>query len=271
MKYSIVLTVHNKEFLIDRVIKSIVNNTVDDYEIIFIVDGCNDKSREIIAQNIIDFPLMKFYLKTTPNLFETRANNIGLRYASGKYCIIVQDDMIINERGWNERLSKPCESFSDIFAVTARTAHNWKINPSSQHIKEGWFRDSGWCDILNHTDHVSGSQIARNKFSVRRSVNRGPLLLRKDILEKLNYLDESYTPQDMDDHDLCYKAYQELGMKCGVFNIDFESRDEWGGTRINGQPKPWLFFAHHKNTRLFYSKYKNLMELTYDEDRTIND
>ena len=61
-------------------------------------------------------------MKYADNVFETKSNNIGLKEAIGKYVIIVQDDMIINEDGWNERLRKPFNAFDDVFAVTARTS-----------------------------------------------------------------------------------------------------------------------------------------------------
>jgi len=37
--HSIVLTVHNKELLIDKVIEGIVLNTTEPYELIVVIDG----------------------------------------------------------------------------------------------------------------------------------------------------------------------------------------------------------------------------------------
>ena len=42
--------------------------------------------------------------------------------------------MIIEEQGWNRRMQKPLLKLDDVFAVTARTAHNYVVNPNSQHI-----------------------------------------------------------------------------------------------------------------------------------------
>ena len=41
--------------------------------------------------------------------------------------------------------------------------------------------------------------------------------------------------QDMDDHYLCYSVYKKLGKVCGLYWINFESQDSWGGTRV---PRP---------------------------------
>ena len=115
-------------------------------------------------------------------------------------------------------------------------------------------------DIVDHVDHAGKTHgLTRDIFAVRCSVNRGPLMIDHSDLEKLNYLDEEFAPQDMDDHDLCYRAYKELNKIVGCYWIDYQSDDAWGGTRVSGQPAPWLFKAHHKNTKLFYERHKDLI------------
>ena len=91
--HSIILTVHNKGWLIDKVIQGIKNNTVGEYELIVVVDGCTDNSEEVVRNNVQD--LKNYTVLFAPNVFETKANNIGLREAVGDKVIIVQDDMII--------------------------------------------------------------------------------------------------------------------------------------------------------------------------------
>ena len=66
------------------------------------------------------------------------------------------------------------------------------------------------------------------------TVNRGPLMINLKDLKKLNYLDEIYSPQDMDDHDLMFRAHKELGKVCGLYSINFKSDNDWGGTRVDG-------------------------------------
>jgi hypothetical protein len=57
-----------------------------------------------------------------------------------------------------------------------------------------------------------------------------------------------------------YRMHKELGKVCGCYWIDYESRDEWGGTRVSGSPAPWLLKANHKNTKIFYNRHKDLIE-----------
>ena len=48
--HSIILTVHNKGWLIDKVIQGIKDNTVGEYELIVVVDGCTDNSDEVVRE-----------------------------------------------------------------------------------------------------------------------------------------------------------------------------------------------------------------------------
>ena len=74
-------------------------------------------------------------------------------FAQGKYVIIVQDDQLIKEKGWNTRLHKPFDAFDDVFAVTEQgQAHNLVLNPNSVHLGEKEDRDDCWCDILDNVD-----------------------------------------------------------------------------------------------------------------------
>lgn len=269
--HSIILTVHNKEWLIGNVIDSIFNTTVGNYELLIVIDGCTDNTESVVLE-ILKNKNINYKLFFAPNVFETKANNIGLKNASGDKVIIVQDDMIIKENGWNKRMQKPFDVFDDVFAVTSRTAHDWEFNPNTQHLGMKENLDDCWCDICIHTNHADRTNISRDTFAVRSSVNRGPLMINREDLKKLNYLDEEFSPQDMDDHDLMYRMHKELGKVCGCYWIDYESKDEWGGTRLSGSPAPWLLKANHKNMKLFYDRHKDLIHLEYQkENRRLSD
>lgn len=269
--HSIILTIHNKEWLINEVIDSIFNTTIGEYELIIVLDGCTDNTESVVSETLKDKDV-NYKLLFAPNVFETKANNLGLKSANGDKVIIVQDDMIIKEKGWNQRMQKPFDAFDDVFAVTSRTAHDWDFNPSTQHLGMKEDLDNCWCDICIHTNHADRSNISRDIFAVRSSVNRGPLMIDHEDLKKLDYLDEEFSPQDMDDHDLMYRMHKKLGKVCGCYWIDYESKDEWGGTRISGSPASWLLKANHKNMKLFYDRHKDLIHLEYQkENRRLSD
>jgi len=175
----------------------------------------------------------------------------------------VQDDVIVDEVGWNERLAKPAIAISEVFAVTARTAYNYRYNPHSQHIKltevDDLAIDTCWSDILYHESVADQSRgLPRDVFAIRSCVNRGPLLIDHEVLQSVGYLDEIYSPQDQDDADLCYRVYQKHGKVAGCYPTNFISDLSWGGSRPDGSNQAaWSLKAHHKNTRILYNRHKN--------------
>lgn len=256
-KHSIILTVHNKGFLLPQVLNGLKINTVGDYELIVVLDGCSDNSKEVITSFKSEHPTINITIIETPDVFETKANNAGVKLASGEIVIIVQDDMVINEYDWNNRITKPFIMFEDVFAVTANCAHNWEINPNSKHLQTTEDNDYEWSDILNHVDHANKTNTPRNIFRIRQCVNRGPLAINHNDLKKLNYFDENFSPLDMDDHDLCFRMSEQIGKVVGCYWIDYISDLSWGGTRTGGSTAGWHLLSNQKNTRIVYDRHKN--------------
>ena len=169
------------------------------------------------------------------------------------------------------RMHKPFEAFDDVFAVTARTAHNLILNPNSTHLGMKDNLDNCWCDILDNVDVAEQRNLSRDVFAVRGSANRGPLMMKLDDLKELNYLDEAYAPQQLDDHDLMFRMRKQLGKVCGCYWIDFTSDPSWGASRKEttgfSEANPANAASHHKNSKMFYERYADV----FDEYRIIED
>lgn len=261
--FSICLTVHNKEKILSRVLDGIFENTEWTVsELIVVFDDCTDASFDIFSSKLVHFNgniRVKSTRLFTPH-FETKSNNLAASLAVGKYIIFVQDDMIIKERGWASRLCAPMEANDTLFAISARTAHDWIINPQSRDIATDEFRNDRWSDILIHTNHAHAREQSRDSIQVRMTVNRGPLAINRAHFEKLGGFDEAYAPLSFDEHDLMLRG-REIGLLCGSYGIDWETRPEWGGTRTEtGQTRGWVYEADFRNARRFYARHKAVLE-----------
>ncbi len=270
ISHSVVLTVHNKEKLIKKVLKSILKNTSSPFELVMVFDGCNDKSEEI-AEKLLKRNIYKNINKKilyADDVFETKANNIGLKECTGDFISIIQDDMVIKEKDWNLNLFKPFTKYNDVFSVTAHTSHNVGYVPPTEDQKEGEYY------MLNFPDSVGfrtfNSYIPRDKFHIRLTSNRGPLMINHDYLEKLGYLDEIYSPQTWDEHDLTVRANLKYGLVSGFYPIDWFSKLSWGSTRDeSGGLKPWHRLHEYKNQKIFYERYKEVIKSRIVEERNI--
>ena len=234
---SIILTIYNQESIIKSVIQSILDNKSENVkEIIVIFDGCVDKSEEY-TKEILDKVDIDVIYEYADDIFELKCNNIGLKKSTCNYSMIIQDDMIIQEKDFDLRMVKPFEA-SDTFAVTSRLAHNYSyING-----KIGWDSHAGF-DPYNTAIIPS----KRNVFSIRDVCNRGPLVLDNLKTEKLNYLSEVYLPQGTDDHDICLRAWEKYGWVSGSFWIKWTSDINMGSTRKDLKKAIWFGEQDKKN------------------------
>ena len=248
-----VLTTHNKQDLIESVCYGIINNVSElTKELIIVFDGCTDNTENLVKHILKVSNLIIKYVYTN-DVFELRANNEGLKNVTSDYVILIQDDMIIKEKDFDKRMLKPFLSFSDVFAVTAQTAHNNKNINGSLHSTDEADRRHGY---------------PRDKFAVREIANRGPLMYDFSDLTKLNFFDEYLVPNSYDDHDISYRAYKELNKISGLYWIDYDSNPEWGTGRQKNQHIHSA--AHQRNSKIIIERYNDILGgFIKNEDREL--
>tara|TARA_B110000967_G_scaffold152393_1_gene156605 strand:- start:3876 stop:4721 length:846 start_codon:yes stop_codon:yes gene_type:complete len=215
--YSIITPVYNQEDIIVKNIKSYISNTIDNFEIIIILDCCSDNTKEnvlnffkTLQNNNKNFIKIQI-LETIEPLFETKCDNIGFKLAQGKYLLEIQADMEMTQLGYNIHLTKPFNILDNVIAVSGRCTHN--IYRSGGVGKLGM-------KIEKNIDELG---IDRNIFYTYETCNRGPLLLDKDKVKELNYLDEKNYFMNNSDHDLMARAYILKKYICGYVPIDFNA------------------------------------------------
>jgi len=235
---SIILTIYNQEQIIKNVVQSILDNKSNNVkEIIVIFDGCVDKSEEYTKEILDKVKDVNVIYEYADNIYELKCNNIGLKKSTCDYSMIIQDDMIIQEKDFDIRMIKPF-NFEDTFAVTSRIAHNYVY--INEHIN--------WTDLVGYDPYNTKIiPSKRDHFSIRDICNRGPLVLDNQKVEKLNYLDESFYPQSIDEHDICMRAWVNHGWVSGSYWIKWTSKEEWGGTRKSTEKYLWLEKHANKN------------------------
>ena len=221
-KNSCILTIHNKDFLIEKVCNSLLSNLSNNTnQLIIVFDGCTDNSIPIVKTLLKNVNNMKIDYVYTDNVFETKANNAGLKIVDNNYVLLIQDDMVVTEKDFDIRMMKPFETFDDVFAVTSFVAHNNIYNENTGEI--------------NYIDIANKKGSLRDIFYAREYGNRGPLMYDYQDVVKLNYLAEYFSPQNYDDMDISMRAFKELNKVSGLYWIDYISEPGWGSTRQKNQ------------------------------------
>lgn len=248
----IVISIYNQEKLIERVLDGVIRNTITPFRLILVFDGCTD-STQPVAEKFLDGrrkqgnlgKLQSVVSRVTPNIYETKANNVGFRLVATPYFITIQDDMVIDEYAWEKRLTYPLRRFGDVFAVTSRGAQD--VLPGDGSVEK----------YTNTADRQFG--LKRNIFAIRDVINRGPVAFKTDCLKKLNFLNEAYAPCNLDDADLCLRAWRDFGWRAGVLYINYISKLSWGKARAKDSSMN-VNSSNQKNVSKLYSDHHDYID-----------
>jgi glycosyltransferase involved in cell wall biosynthesis len=226
--FSIVMPIHNQEKIILDNVTSVLNNTTEkSYELILILDSCSDNSESILLNyfSLYNFSENKLLcklliLKSEIPLFETSADNLGFYCSSGKYCLEIQADMKMTELGYNMKLLIPFLKDENIIGISGRCCHgftnHWGVGKLGRGVEKK-IEENG--------------NIDKTCYYIHETCPRGPLLLEREKLKELGYLDEVNYFLDNSDHDLFMRANVLKNWSCGYVPIEFESNLEHGSTR----------------------------------------
>jgi len=88
---SVILPVYNRGFMLEMVLKSLLNQTYDDYEIVLVDDGSTDNTAEIAAR----FPEVRyFYRDSHSDKSSSATRNKAIRESKGEVLYFTDSDVI---------------------------------------------------------------------------------------------------------------------------------------------------------------------------------
>ena len=87
---SIIVPAYNEEFVIEATLRSLLNSDYDNFEIIVIDDGSQDRTHEVVRERFADEPLVRLF--TQANAGKATALNFGLRLAKGEVIVALDAD-----------------------------------------------------------------------------------------------------------------------------------------------------------------------------------
>ncbi len=218
VKYSIVMPVFNQSKIICEVLQEILCNTIGNFELILLCDGCTDDTESKIINfvektNIGDCCHIVI-VHIQESIFETACDNLGFKIASASIIIEIQADMYMNFYGYNKVLEKPILMYDDIIAVSGRCCHDEY-------------------DSIGHAgiDVEIPQKTNESKCYLMSTVNRGPLLFDVKKLKMCDYLDEQHFALGNDEHDLFFRAWSQFGFRSAYIPLEYNTYLSEGSTR----------------------------------------
>lgn len=182
---SVIIPAYNAEKTIKKTIKSVLNQTFSDWELIVVDDGSTDSTKEVVAE-IKDNRISLF---SFPNAGVSAARNRGVNKSSGEFLAFIDADDL-----WTpDKLELQLKALQE--------------NPNAAVAYS-------WTDYINESDKIiySGRHITLNgniyeKLLVRYVLENGSnFLIRKDAYLKVGGFDESISGGE--DWELCIRLSQ---------------------------------------------------------------
>ena len=166
-------------------------------KIVVVDNASTDGSTEMLQEK---FPNVEL-IKNVENTGFSKANNQGIRHAlanNAKYVLLLNNDVEITDQEWLETLMAVLNSDSKIGIVGCKLLYpNGKIqhaggiiNLSGGHNRGECQEDTGKYDETEFVDFVTGAV----------------LLIRSEVIGKIGFLDEGFSPLYYEDTDWCVRA-----------------------------------------------------------------
>lgn len=94
-KVSVVIPVYNTEAYVEEAVRSIMNQTLREIEIIIIDDGSTDNSLSVIKKLSLEDNRINYF--SQPNMGQSVARNVGIDRAQGDYIYFMDSDDVLIE------------------------------------------------------------------------------------------------------------------------------------------------------------------------------
>lgn len=192
-KFSIIIPVYNVEKYIDSCLKSVMNQTYEDYEVIVVNDGTKDNSMDIVKKYDVKVIEQK-------NQGLSAARNTGVKHAKGDYLIFLDSD-----DSWNKdllkELSKSIKNNPDVvrFQIQETYENSDDVKPFNEQsfedkngveafnmISSYHFIENAWCYAIRR-DYYKKNKFSFKVGTIHEDYGLTPLIIIK--AEKVNSIE----------------------------------------------------------------------------------
>jgi GT2 family glycosyltransferase len=258
-KVSVILVIYNGQKYIKPVFDSIFMQSYKNLEVIAVINGNADGSKEIIQKN---YPLVKI-IDPGINLWFARGNNLAIRESSGEFIQLVNQDLILEP----DYIEKMLQAFTDkrVAAATGKLRqYNFELG-----IKTGTLDTTGIIMSKSGRARDRGQhEVDKGQYDGMRDVfavsGAGPMY-RRAALEEIKYC-ENYKCEYFDEDFIAYWEDVDLSWRlnhCGYKNIYVPQAVGYHGRTAGSAEKGYLhvfnYIKHHNKLSIINRQlnYKN--------------
>ncbi len=178
--FTVIISTYNRRDLLPRAIRSVLGQTLGDFELLVIDNGSTDDTRSVVED--IKDPRIKYVLSPHPTESCDGPRNLGIQTARGAFVAFLDDDDI----WYPERLAKVKKAF-DEHPDASCVCHNEMKNVNGR--IDGVFRYGPWTDDLYDRLLYEGNCLSSCGTTIKTDVVRrfGGFDTRRDYTEVADF------------------------------------------------------------------------------------
>ena len=235
IKLSVIIPNLNGKDLLESCLKSLENQTFENFEIILVDNNSTDGSLEYVKNN---FPKVRI-IKLSKNFGFAKAINEGVKLSTAEYVVFLNNDTKV-DKDWLKSLLECAKSHPEVISVNSKLVNFYDpklIDGVGILINEvGQARSIGW-------QQIDQGQYDREQY-IFGATGGGSLFRRLDFI-KVGYFDENY-----------FMYFEE---------VDFAFRSQFLGFKSIYCPKAKVFHRHKATAKKFpqlveYWQFRNMTQ-----------
>lgn len=259
--FNYIITIHNKEKILERTLAGVETCCSESSIIYPVLDGCTDRSEEIV-QEFIQRTKIKVIVTKTNDVHELKSINAALRQIRKGFTICLQDDIILQEPDLEIKVENLYSKIPSLGNVSFCRAANLRRTPFLKQLKQSGFKSLiEECDLVKaiHDFCPNAKDVDYEKFVFRMIAIKSPICISESVMKKVGIYDENLAPYGYDDHEYCLRILR-AGFNNGFYPLRFISEPEWGGTREDSNFAKNCRTFHKIHRRYIYAKHKEFLE-----------
>ncbi|RMG24263.1 MAG: glycosyltransferase, partial [Methanobacteriota archaeon] len=241
---SIVILTYNQLHRTRECLESIVKHTREPYEVIVVDNGSSDGTVDYLRNWTKKHRNFRAIFNKTNKGFAA-GNNQGIKKAKGDYIVLLNNDVVVSEN-WLEGMRKAFDKSPAVGLVGPMTnyisGHQLEPAANYQSLKE--------FEVFTR----EYSLAHKNQYVETFRLVGFCLMIKREVIDKIGLLDESFGLGNFEDDDFCLRASLEgyqLVIAREVF-VHHYGNSSFKGNNIDYQK------LLEKNRSIFLEKWKNL-------------
>lgn len=246
---SIIVPVYNKEKYIGNFIKSVINQSYKDFELILVNDGSTDNSMEV-AERILKNIDINYKMISKKNGGQSSARNLGIREANGNWLVLLDSDDCIQKDYLKIMHNEAIKNNVDVVICDINEVKEDKIFEESVRT--------------NEKEIKTGKDFFADFIMHRISIGPYSLMIKKEYIDKINVkFDEKsqYSEEFTFITQLLYQAENVVHIKEKIYNYCLRDGSVSTGANIdkilNGYKQIQVYSEIYKKNENKYDKMYN--------------